>query len=699
MSEHSSQIEKLQNSALSSRIEAVYSVDFSPINQALMHQLIHAIEVRNYMRFEQLLDELVSEYGYESSLAHLQVVYRYRFTDSEWAKFQDAIFHAFEIEGLEGLDCDWFEVLRLLRKKSTNWKEGREAIIDILLPELEKHLEFNDVFLFDITVIRQTRLAKALPKFLDLLLTPLEGTRIGIGKDDLYDISELFMHPTAFRILITSGYGSKVTRYEIERIIETFHDIGLISKNDIDCFTVEMGYSHAFDYSTTFLKFKPRKRELLISLLQALDADFTVVRRGLNEIERNSHSVWLGVLDNVSKRDDPEIQEIIAEKLGDLHISGAEETLLRLFDSDKSKVRQKAIVSLGKIGSNTTLSNAEKMLGGGTEDEVVAALTALCHLGTDEAVRIVLSKERSGDRIFSLFSHILGLTHSTLVIPTLLDRLIADRLTFSRSGNPLLSTLMQFVTREEEKNMLKKMVNHFRENTTDALAKLGSISVEPLLHFISILLRKQLPGISDTYLKKQLAGNIEQMFERRDISTADKDGAIKAATRALGLTFSPLAVDALSLLAETGSLEIRRYAIEALGEIDLPALEALIKIDVSDEPTLIMSKIGMIGQFAHPKADEAIILWTKAERVLERSLAYIWLICRKDPAMISHIQPALDDESPVVRIASGRTMITYRIPEYEPLIEQLKSDKSSKVINAIRTYEGEACLPSQDFWV
>jgi len=243
---------------------------------------------------------------------------------------------------------------------------------------------------------------------------------------------------------------------------------------------------------------------------------------------------------------------------------------------------------------------------------------------------------------------------------------------------------------DQNKEQFRYLMNKIRESVVAAIGNVGEIAVRPLAKAVEILgdieERKKHSfalGMYATELDKVVMDSESRANDYiRHKDTSVFGDPLPFLIDALGRTRSEEAVEVLAKLARHKEKEIQRKAIEALSEIDLPALNALLALP-DDDVDLRTLKIMQIGTISHPRAVEWTIERIKDENEGIRALAMVSVIMRRDPKTLPILEKLANDPDEKVRVVLARGLTKTENPIFHPLIEKLRNDSSNNVKDAL----------------
>ena len=233
--------------------------------------------------------------------------------------------------------------------------------------------------------------------------------------------------------------------------------------------------------------------------------------------------------------------------------------------------------------------------------------------------------------------------------------------------------------------------------------RLGSKAVPILVSLLKIFPETQhlfqgktIWKTSEKQMEKAVSDRIHQYF--RLPRTEGIPQPVTETIRALGVTHSDRAIPYLKEISEMDNKELVFNAIEALGEIDIPAIDVILDVK-TPSMKLKEKKMEEVGTIVHPKVTQWLIEQLDDKEPLLRMQAAVFLAMRNDQNLSVHLMKAVNDKNKGVRAGLANVMVRLGMEAYPEIMQLLQEDKDEgirKIITKAQiAYNADE---EDDFW-
>ncbi|MBD3159128.1 MAG: hypothetical protein GF309_10105 [Candidatus Lokiarchaeota archaeon] len=631
---------------------------------------------------KQILDS-AEQIGITNTLK--QIALSFQLTQA-WGMYLNSILRLFEIREFYGLACDPSQfVEKIAQQQPESWGEVNSASRELALKYLKEQIETGDVFLLRPSQFEDPDLMAYLPKILDARKAKMGEARPYLMQDGLVDMFDFLELPLALNLLVKSGVGGRTTIEEAKPVLEKLVELKLspvkipeAARDEVGSLSVKERYLGLYTDSISYHK------DLLQGITMSLDIDDQICRIGLEKTCKIGHEYCkepflfalgredestvacaltglgrLGIeevipqIRNSLRRSSPVIQKAACDALGVLRASECTDELRKLVDSSDDKVRLSALKALFRINSPTIQNEYWKWI---REFDIVNLAS--------------MAKE-------------IGATKSDYAVSFLVNLLMLDLQAFLETDEIRMFNMIMALRRENQEELADTLIDRLRTQAVAGFKRLGSIGVPVLASLLKLY--PETAKIIETEIDwKPSEEHILDLIQRRiqafrRISDIDYPKfAVTEAIEALGLTHSERAIPYLVDLVRSEREEIVHAAMEALGEIDLPALEALLEVPETHR-FVTLQKIERIGSINHRRASKYLIQKTGDSDPLVRAAVAKHLVLRMDSELSKPLAQLARDPDENVRRTLAIVLLRLGVDCYPGVVEILRNDTDESV--------------------
>ncbi len=623
-----------------------------------------------------------------------------------WGIYQKEVLTLLGLSELYGLSYDPSELVKkVAHTDPKSWEEAEQSAKTLAREYLEKQIEAGDVYLLRPSDITSPDFSVYVPQIIERRRHGIEGARPYVTEDDLVDMFDFLELPIAMDLMIKSGIGGRTTSTEAKRVLKELSNLGLTSAIDLSTKRPKEYRASVEDqYLRLFAACIPYQRDLLRGSAMALDPDPEICRKGLEMIHRSGHEHCEEPLLRALKRDD---EEIITLSLQGLGILGKEEAIPEIstyLGHSNNEIRRETCNALGQLKASDYIQELDQMLRVNDEKLQLAAMRALLQINTPSTQETFWNNfQRFGMIKLAALSKDIADTGSVNAIHFLVNLLLLDIQSFVESREIQVFNAFIGSKTGAENQMAKIMLSMLRDQAKWGFGRLGAAAVPVLVSLLKIF--PETSGLitsaegwtpSEQEINERMQWRIQQhlRFPRPEHLPMP----FKEAILALGMTHSERAIPYLKELSLSSNEEIVLLAIEALGEIDTPALDALIAVPAIT-PAVRRRKLTEIGTISHPTATAWLIEQGKDNDDLVRIEATNFLAMRNDPSLTEHLMSVAKDPNVLMRVGLANVITRLGMDAYPDIMKVLNEDPDDAVRNTIVRARLHLQADEQnDFW-
>ena len=605
-----------------------------------------------------------------------------------WGMYVRSVLGLFGILELQGLSCDPAELVkRVAKEEPSSWDDANKIASRIAKEYLEKQIAAGDVHLLQPSRIESTAFLVFVPSIIEARSRHPANPLPYLLDDDLVDMFDFLRLPIALELMLESGIGGRAPLIKATEVLKKLKELELTSEvkprrrrnvetRPEDC------------YSDLYVDCAGAHAELLRGVVMSYDPDDAICKKGLELIVHIGHPLSRAAFLQGLGRTDDDIVELALRGLGMVGIPDDISKIVDILDGKHADMVQAvACTTLGRLDAREYSDKIAEHVR--SSDEVaLAAMTALLTINTPESLNhFWRNLRRLGYAKLAPVAKFVAGTENDLAVLFLMDVLLLDMQAFVNSGEiPFLNAFMQ-AKKEEERSLLNVLVGRMRDNAATGFGKLGDSAV-PIL--VTVL--QAFPQTRDVFRgmevwtdnERQTSGLVSRRIAeyhrlpKTEVITPPVDEAIKA----LGMTHSKRAVPFLAKLCTLHDERIVARAMEALSEIDLPALDELLTIRVSSKE-LRTQLIHDVGTIVHPKATDWLIKQLEDKEPSIRMLSAGLLSMRNDPELSKYLMRVAKDKNVAVRAGLANAIVRLGMNAYPEVMDILSKDKDRSVRQVI----------------
>ncbi|MFW9919406.1 MAG: HEAT repeat domain-containing protein [Candidatus Thorarchaeota archaeon] len=608
---------------------------------------------------------------------------------SAWGIYINAVLSCLGLSELYGISIDPASLVKMVASTTPDsWDAAKEAAKRISIEYLEKQIKEGDVYLLKPSEISTPDLSVFIPKIIEArnqqTSTPYPYL-LENGLVDLFDFLEL---PISMDLMIKMGVGGRAKPKAAEEVLNRLVELGISSVKRPE--RKREDEKPILDrYLSLYQGSMPHQRDLLRGAAMALDPDDEVCKKGIDLIYSTGHVHSREPLLKSLERSDDDILATAIKGLGILGDRTASMDIAKFLKSPSADVRAQACATLGTLQAIEYMNEISNLLRSNDEKVQLAALGALLEFNTEESQEIVwMNIQRFGYAKFSAFSKKIALMRSERAVLFLLDLFLLDLQSFMRSGEVGFFNMLLNAKEEQVVAMMNMLIQRLREQGVWGFGKLGSLAVPTLASLLRVfpetrnIVSPEVEWNDDEknfaeMLDSRLREHYNFPYRPEHIPTPAKE-----TIRALGVTHSPRAIPYLNELVSAEDEEIALLALEALSEIDVPALDCLIEIE-DPRPVIRLKQLNWIGTIVYPKATDWLKEQCASDNPLIRMEATNFLVMRNDPSLEEHLLKMANDPEVVVRMGLANVIARLGVNTYPRVLKKLGEDNAEEVRNTI----------------
>ena len=622
-----------------------------------------------------------------------------------WGIYLESVLNLFGIPELQGLACNSADfVEKVASKKPETWEEVKKIASEIAGEYLKKQIETGDVYLLHPSELTSPEFSRFVPSIIEVRSNQRDQALPYImddGRIDMFDFLEL---PITLELMMESGVGGRATPDKAKVVLDRMSELGLISnaepkkKRDVQRNIEEQ-------YLKLYQNCIKNHTELLRGTAMIYDPEERICKKGIELIYASGHPHTLQpLLLGLDKHDD-EIVKLSLKGLGILGNPDAiEEVAVFLKSNPVQEIQAAACTTMGRLRGEKYLDKIVDRIASSDEETSFAAMNALLAIDTPASLdRFWQQIARFGMAKLSGISKAIADSSNDNASIFMMGLLLLDIQAFVYTREIHFHNAFVQAKDEGEKKLLLILVDLMREQGVAGFGRLGSKAVPILVSLLKIFpetehLFRGLPvwEPSERQMEKVVSDRIHQYF--RLPRTEGIPLPVTETIRALGVTHSERAIPYLKEISELNNEDLVFYAIEALGEIDIPAIDVILKVK-TPSMKLKVKKLEELGTIVHPKVTQWLIEQLDDKDPMLRMQAAAFLAMRNDPNLSVHLMKAVKDENKGVRAGLANVMIRLGMEAYPEIMKLLKEDKDEDIRKIITKAEiAYKADEENDFW-
>ncbi|MHA1927304.1 MAG: HEAT repeat domain-containing protein [Candidatus Thorarchaeota archaeon] len=625
-----------------------------------------------------------------------------------WGAHQSAIFSLLGVSELYGLSCELGELLeQVADTQPKSWRKVKTIARSLIKECLRKQVEDGDVYLFRPSVIKTADFAVFVPRIIERRSSKMEQIKPYIMDDGLVDMFDFLDLPIAMDVMIKSGIGGRAKVEDVTAVLDTLVEANIIDSTNLSEKRKKGTISSSVEerYHRLFSGCQPQHRDLLRGCAMCLDPDESIIKKGLELIYKTGHIHCKEPLLFALRSQDTEILTNAIKGLGIIGDKESIPAIGKFLSHSSNQVMAAACISMGQLGATDYIDEIGELTKSNDDDVTISAMKALLLIDSAKATAIFWPQvERLGMGKISQLSKEIGESKSELAGLFMFNLLMLDLQAFMQTREIGLYNDMVRSKSENEINLRNLLIKKLREQAVWGFGRLGDRGVPVLISLLQIFPETQ--KLSWEQVQWEPSERKIEMHIKRRVQEQSRFPSVREvipvpiidAVRSLGMTHSEKAVPYLRRLSKSDDEEIVLQVIEALGEIDTPAIDALLEVPELT-PKVRMKKITEIGTFVHPKAIEWLLIQVEDKDPLIRLTAGNYLVLRNDSAFSAVLKKLATDENRGVRAGIANTILRLGFDSYPEIIEILSNDGDKLVreiiVKARLTFETNK---EGDFW-
>ncbi len=612
---------------------------------------------------------------------------------SAWGTYLHAVLSLFDLDELYGLALEPAEFVKHVAATAPkSWSAAKKTARSRAIEHLKKQIEAGDAYLLRPSVIKSPDLSVFVPPIIEIRRRHIEEVCPYLMDDGLIDLFDFLELPLAMDFMIKSGVGGRANPTEAKVVLDKLVELEIITTASIEK-KREGRTPQQIDerYLRLYTDCIPTQRDLLRGAAMALDPDEEVSGKGIDLIYSTGHIHVKEPLLNALERTN---DSILVNAIRGLGILGEKDTIPMIgqFLSGSSNEIQSAVcIALGRLQSGNHVGELSNMLRNSDEQVRLAAAGALLQIKTEKAQEEFWKNyQRFGNIKLIAFTKDIGNLKSERAILFMIDLLLLDLQSFLHSGEIQMYNALLNAREGPEHAMMMLLVQRLREQAVSGFGAMGSDAVPVLASLLrifpetsKIVWRDVEWEDEEVHIADMLERRLQEHFRHFNFPRPEHiPNPVNEAIRALGVTHSERAVPYLEELAMADSEELALVALEALSEIDTPALDVLIRVPESN-PAIQMKKVRDIGTIVHPKATEWLIKQSESKNPLVRMETTNFLAMRNDASLSKHLQKMANDPEAIVRVGLANVIARLGMNTYPEVMRILSEDKEPVVRDTI----------------
>ncbi|TFG29850.1 hypothetical protein EU528_09030 [Candidatus Thorarchaeota archaeon] len=633
-----------------------------------------------------------------------QVAFSFR-NVTAWGIYIDSILDLFGIPELQGLACDPSEfVERVAKKEPESWDAVKEIAISFAGEYLKDQIENGDVYLLHPSSLTSVEFSVFVPSIIEARKDKMDQSKPYLTDDGFVDMFDFLELPITMELMLESGVGGRSPLERAKVVLERISELGLLSNTEVTE-KRKVKRSPEERYLALYQNCTANHRDLLRGAAMSYDPDEKICKKGIELIYASGHAHSLQPLLLGLDKNDEEIVNLSLKGLGILGNSDVIDNVAKILDYNAGlEVQATACLTLGKLGGHRYIDKIVTRVASSNDETNLAGMKALLLMNTPESLdRFWQYIQRFGMPKLANIAGDIADTKTDNAIIFMIGLLLLDLQAFIHTGEVHFYNAFLQVNDETQKKILLALVSMFREHAVTGFGRMGERSVPVLASLLKIfpetshLFRdRSIWESSERQLEDIVSSRIGEYFR---LPRAESIPAPVIQTiRALGVTHSVRAIPYLEEICKMDNEDYVSSAMEALSEIDLPAIDAILKVDTPSFK-LQEQKIRDLGTIVHPKVTKWLIeqLDDKDPRI--RMEAVTMLAMRNDPDLAKPLMKAAKDSHKGVRAGLANVIIRLGMNTYPEIMRLLSEDKD----DAIRKVITKAQLvykaaQDDDFW-
>jgi HEAT repeat protein len=633
-----------------------------------------------------------------------QVVFSFK-SITAWAVYLDSVLGLFGIPELQGLACNPAEFVdKVASKEPENWEEVRKVAIEIAGEYLKEQIKTGDVYLLHPSELTSPEYAMYVPSIIEARSKQLTQSQPYLMDDGLVDMFDFLQLPISLELMLESGVGGRTTSSQAKVMLERLSELNLISISEP---IKKRDGKHNIEeqYLKLYQNCIKNHTELLRGSAMSYDPDERICRKGIELIHASGHAHTLQpLLLGLDKRDD-EIVKLSLKGLGILGNTAAIENVSSILTSRSTpEIQAVACTTLGQLRGEKYLNKITELLTSSNEATSLAAMKALLSINSPKSLEIFWQYiQRFGMAKLSGLSKEIAESSNDNASIFLIGLLLLDLQAFIYTGEVHFYNAFLQAKDEAQKKLLLTVVEKMREQAVFGFGRIGSKAVPILVTLLRIFPEtqrlfqgKSIWEPSESLMERVVNSRLQQYFRLPRAESVPNP--IAETIHALGLTHSVRAIPYLEEISKTNDERLVSQAMQALSEIDIPALDALLKIE-TPSMNLKIQKIQEIGTIVHPKVTQWLIKQLEDKDPMMRMQAASLLAMRNDKSLSTYLMKAAKDSNKGVRAGLANVIIRLGVDAYPEVKRLLSKDKDGNIRKIITkaqiAYKADE---ENDFW-
>jgi hypothetical protein len=662
----------------------------SQYKQRIINELRTLLLKGRFEKVKQRLFQLANDKGTEEAFFLLRAAAE---SDAEgWGAILETLNNVFNVSEISGMDCTPKEFIDEISKRTTNWKEVEDVAREVGLSLIKAQIARGDIYLLHPANMKHPNLLPCAAKILEIREKQNEAIEISRVSSGDINLTGVFGSAQGFELLAEAKIGPILGDEEAKKALTLLKKAKLVKK-DVAVESLEkedLSLPRVRDYSHLFAGFSQKRKSLLNGVVRALDTSPTA-DIGVKAISGIGHPICKAPLENYVLRGGNSIVEAL---LG-LHffgLEGIERRILDLLDGNDAKIKAATIGCFEGTQSTRVITKLLSLLKSGdleSEQIGVIGLTAINEPKSRGQLIEFLSSVNPIER--GAYVEFIAKTKSIDVVPTLIDLLFFDTFTFiDGKHSQLLRVLAN--TSGAEREQMNVIMATIRNKVTTALGSMRDVSTSALIGVLEELTNPSPIDPIDQQFLLMAGSPMERVgmwarlrtrkhLRQRELRqrTGLHETPVFETITALGQTGSVDAIPILERLARHSERQIRFQAIEALSEIDEPALGSLLRIETNSDDEMDYFLTTQIGAIVGKSAEDFLVSRLTAKNPSVRTVAYSFLAARRTQEFVKYIEQGVKDKDRQVRLGLANMLILLDDPMYDSVIRILEKDKDKQV--------------------
>ena len=661
-----------------------------------------------------------------------------------WGSFHRLLLNYLGAPELFGVDIQPETFIDTLIASEPKTREDlTNATYEAIESVIKLQLENDDAYFIDIEPLGNSFLAHLVPDILEIRNKLSQKAMVRRISGNALDISELFRSPHALRLLLTAGFGARITEDQAPLVDEllTQIDYPVRISGSIDRSQSPFSDRNPSEiYKDLFSRVSPRRKEYLVNLLYSVDWNEELQIDGLKYIGKVGHQFSVGPLINALESKSSLIVTEGARGLGLLQAQSVMSMLEKLQARNETDIKQAATIALARLGMGKTSRSLKNIIGEADEEVKVEASLALANLKTEKSGEMLRELVLKMDLI-ELFriSGEIAFSGNINLVPGFIRLLFPQ---YDDSPQLKLLGILQRAGVGDGAGKQEDIFGRFRDMAITALGRLGSSAVLPIAAILEVLSNSDEftplvsgststdpshPAIEDAVgIFRDVMRERYRIYHRPAHMEWSLPDMVKNMVKALGLTGAKEAIPILKEFAEievsenledmkekvakldivlgdrTSMIREKEFvmqAIEALSEIDVPALETLMSLKQPSDPEIRRHLTLHVGSIFDARSIDWLTKQLQDDEITVRITAAMCLLLQRNEESIQPLKDFIIEADKATKVILGSGIARLNEPIHIPLVEMMYSMKDPEISRAIRAGKMTKITQSDDeFW-